>query len=282
MSSDPGTTRIVRAWLDEGVTELPDRVLDAVLDQLPAIPQHRVAWWPARGASTGNSVLAAALAVAAVLVTITLIGQGLLGGGRVGGPGGDEATPTPTPRELPIGLIPIEPGRYTLAPGFPVDVTLDVPDGWMACAWSVAEQGVCSPTPDAASVALVAVENVVVHPCNAQLLEPPAGRSIEAFLSALAGLAGFSVTEPVGITRSGFAGQRVTVTAPVDPACPNLRTWSVRDRTNGVGAGEVNVVEVFDVGGHVVAITGAYLPRVLPAEDMRELRSIMDSVEIRP
>ena len=29
MSSDRDTTRIVRSWLDEGVTALPDRVLDA-------------------------------------------------------------------------------------------------------------------------------------------------------------------------------------------------------------------------------------------------------------
>jgi len=38
MSTDRDTTRIVRSWLDEGVTVLPDRVLDAVLDQVPATP----------------------------------------------------------------------------------------------------------------------------------------------------------------------------------------------------------------------------------------------------
>ena len=44
MSSDRDTTRIVRSWLEEGVTELPDRVLDAVLDELPATHQRRVTW----------------------------------------------------------------------------------------------------------------------------------------------------------------------------------------------------------------------------------------------
>ena len=38
MSTDRDVTRIVRSWLEEGVTALPDRVLDAVLDQLPATP----------------------------------------------------------------------------------------------------------------------------------------------------------------------------------------------------------------------------------------------------
>ena len=46
MSTDRDVTRIVRSWLEEGATALPDRVLDTVLDQLPATPQRR-AWWPA-------------------------------------------------------------------------------------------------------------------------------------------------------------------------------------------------------------------------------------------
>jgi hypothetical protein len=41
MSTDRDVTSIVRSWLDEGVTALPDRVLDAVLDQVPATPQRR-------------------------------------------------------------------------------------------------------------------------------------------------------------------------------------------------------------------------------------------------
>ena len=47
MHSDRDTTRIVRSWLEEGVSALPDRVLDAVLDQVPATRQRRP-WWPAR------------------------------------------------------------------------------------------------------------------------------------------------------------------------------------------------------------------------------------------
>ncbi len=47
MSTERDVTRIVRSWLEEGATALPDRVLDTVLDQLPATSQRR-AWWPAR------------------------------------------------------------------------------------------------------------------------------------------------------------------------------------------------------------------------------------------
>ena len=41
MNPERDTTRIVRSWLENGVTDLPDRVLDTVLDQLPATPQRR-------------------------------------------------------------------------------------------------------------------------------------------------------------------------------------------------------------------------------------------------
>ena len=41
MSTDRDTTRIVRSWLEEGRTTLPDWVRDDVLDRLPATPQRR-------------------------------------------------------------------------------------------------------------------------------------------------------------------------------------------------------------------------------------------------
>ena len=283
MSSDPETTRIVRSWLDDGVTQLPDRVLDAVLDQIPATPQRRVTWWPLRQARATTTTMAVALAAAAVVVAITFIGLGVLSGDRVGGPGADEAIPSPTSpaMQLPSGQARLEPGTYTLRPGFPADVTFEVPDGWDACAYSAVEQGVCSRAQDLGGVGFLAVENVVVHPCDTRLMDPPAGGSIEAFLAAVASLSGFSVTEPVAVTRGELSGQQVIVTAPSDPPC-QLLTWSVPGRTNGVHAGEVNVVEVFDVGGRLVAVIGAYRPGVLSDQEVAEIRVMMDSVEIRP
>ena len=44
MSTDRDVTRIVRSWLEEGATALPDRVLDAVLDQVPSTSQRRPRW----------------------------------------------------------------------------------------------------------------------------------------------------------------------------------------------------------------------------------------------
>jgi hypothetical protein len=284
MSVDPETTRIVRSWMDEGVTQLPDRVLDAVLDELPATPQHRITWWPGRLARVSASSMVVALAGAALVIAITLIGFGLVSVDSLGGPEADGATPSPTSpaMQLPSGPTRLEAGRYTLRDGFPADVTFEVPDGWEACVYSELEQGVCSRTEDLGSVGFLAVENVVVNPCGTLLRDPPAGRSIDAFLSAVADLAGFSVTEPVDVTRGELRGQQVTVTAPTDPPCQALHTWSLPRRTNGVHAGEVNVIEVFDIGGRLVAVVGASRPGVLSEQEAAEIRRMMDSVHIRP
>ena len=63
MSTDRDVTRIVRSWLEDGATALPDRVLDNVLDQLPATPQRR-SWWPARRLREMNMPIRLALVTA--------------------------------------------------------------------------------------------------------------------------------------------------------------------------------------------------------------------------
>jgi hypothetical protein len=97
MSLDPDTTRIVRSWLDEGVTQLPDRVLDLVLDELPATPQRRATPWPTRRLPIMSKIVPLGLAAAAVAIA-TLLGIHYLGSTNVGGPLPSDPAPTP---ELP-------------------------------------------------------------------------------------------------------------------------------------------------------------------------------------
>ncbi|MGH2392320.1 MAG: hypothetical protein ACRDGH_02330 [Candidatus Limnocylindria bacterium] len=90
--SERETTRIVRSWLEEGVTQLPDRVLDQVLDQLPTTPQRRATGLARRTFLMSNTARIA-LAAAAVVV-VALIGYQFLAGPNTGGPG---SVPSPTP-----------------------------------------------------------------------------------------------------------------------------------------------------------------------------------------
>ena len=102
MSTDRETTRVVRSWLDEGVTRLPDRVLDAVLDQVPATPQRRSGWSAWRSYRMNNYAKMAAAAAAVVLVAV--VGYQLLP--RNGGIGGQPTVaPSPSPSLLAKGTF---------------------------------------------------------------------------------------------------------------------------------------------------------------------------------
>ena len=104
MSTERETTRVVRSWLEDGVTRLPDRVLDSVLDQLPATPQRRSGWSAWRSYRM-NTYLKLAAAAVAVLVVAIVGYQVLPRNGGIGGP--PTAAPSPTPALLAKGTFTV-------------------------------------------------------------------------------------------------------------------------------------------------------------------------------
>lgn len=288
MHTDREATRIVRSWLEEGRTALPDYVLDAVLDQLPATRQRR-AWWPAWWFARINTYAKLAIGVAFVAV-IAIVGVSFLP--RTEGVRAPSATlgpsPSPTPVASPSVLPlteggPLSPGAYSLT-SFPVGISFEVPEGWAACSASAVEQGVCSRTSNSGLTFLI-VDNVVADPCDGSeaLLDPPVGPSVDDLVAAISSLEGFEATTPRDITVDGFDGKDFTVTAPATPGICDLRTWATADRANGVSAGEVNLLRVLDVNGTRIVIAGAYQPGDPTAsETLSELRQIRDSVRIQP
>lgn len=130
MTTEQEMERIVRSWLEPGLTTLTDDVLDPVLDQLPATPQRRPLW-SSRRIAVMNPIVKFAIATAAVVV-IAIVGYNLLGASgssKVGSP----TTPAPTSSLAP--LVPesdaaIEPGRYRwISPS--ANVSFDIPQGWI-------------------------------------------------------------------------------------------------------------------------------------------------------
>src|SRR4051812_23864117 len=93
MTTDREITQAVRLWLDDGAARLPDRVLDAVLEQVPGIPQRRPTrrLWHVPVPRVG----AIAAAICAVIVAATLAPTLLPEGGPWSG--GYQATPRPAP-----------------------------------------------------------------------------------------------------------------------------------------------------------------------------------------
>jgi hypothetical protein len=131
--SDRDVTRVVRSWLDEGVTALPDRVLDTVLDQLPATPQRRSGGTAWRFLFMNSNIVRVGLAAAAVVV-IAIIAFNLLPGTPA--PGGQPtpsaspeptATPEPSPSP-PASAPPLTQSFTSMLHGYSVSY----PEGWTA------------------------------------------------------------------------------------------------------------------------------------------------------
>ena len=70
MSTDRDTTRIVRSWLEEGRTTLPDWVRDDVFDRLPATPQRRSRGTAWRFLTMPTAAKTAIAAAAVILVAV--------------------------------------------------------------------------------------------------------------------------------------------------------------------------------------------------------------------
>lgn len=132
MSTDRDITSIVRSWLDEGVTVLPDRVLDAVLDQVPTTPQRRPSWLARRLPIVNNPSVRYGIAAVAVIAAV-ILGLNVLQP-DVGGP---RPTPSPTPEATPIVWAPASadepfpaPFREEPAGGAPDVDPIQVPAGF--------------------------------------------------------------------------------------------------------------------------------------------------------
>ena len=94
MTTDAELLRMVRSWLEDGRTRLPDHVLDAVLADVPTTPQHR-SWWPARRIAEMTPIARFAMAAAAVTV-LAVIGVTVLLPPAPAGPAATAGVPSPS------------------------------------------------------------------------------------------------------------------------------------------------------------------------------------------
>lgn len=299
MSFDPETTRIVRSWLDEGVTQLPDRVLDAVLDRVPATPQRRVTWWPARRLSTMNTTLKFGLA-AAVVAVAALIGINVLGTpSNVGGPGPGGATPTPqpTPTATPVppeGLLPE--GPHVLTDGgeidgistLPITVTIPGSDWHGAPGSAILVKNDTADAPDGAGV-IVFFGDLYVYgdPCQWATTRPDTpSTTVDELVEALSAQATRDATEPVDVMVDGYLGKSITLHVPDDAVFTDcdagyFGSWGVPgdDLTPfryHQDPGQIDTLYILDVNGTLTVIDTAYYDGT-PQAVIDELEAIVES-----
>jgi hypothetical protein len=261
MSSDRDTTRIVRSWLEEGVTQLPDRVLDGVLDQIPSTRQRRRPWSVARRTSLVNNMMRFALAGAAVVAIV--FATTLLVTSNVLGPGAATPTNTPTPeaqaQSLPKGRITPMTARYAVQlPHAPLDAIITIGQGWTSGGWFVRRGD--------AAVLFYSPENVNADACrqDATLPDPPIGPTVDDFLSALGAQRNSDMTAPVDEVIGGMTAKRIELRASAGAPCSTLLWWTdpccgdpaFRGSDRASAQSRPDTVWVFDVEGRRLAVVG--------------------------
>jgi hypothetical protein len=230
MSADRETTRIVRSWLEDGVTQLPDSVLDAVLDVLPSTHQRRSGWTAWRPFEM-NKTLAYSAAAAAIVI-VAIIGAGLLGsdGLNVGTPAETPIpTPTPEPRVLLEGAQ--GPGTFSATPGGdnpdenPPQVIFDMPEGW-----SAVRTFFIGSDREGGNLFFLQPSGLYSDPCLANSGAPdvPVGSTANELVSALAAHEGYDATATSNVVVGGHEAIRMDLETPSDldyTTCENGQFW---------------------------------------------------------
>ncbi len=113
MKRDRDTTRIIRSWLEDGATALPDRVLDAVQETLHTTPQRRAGWLSRLLLGLGRRQLWFGIAAAGMLV-VAIFGGVTVFPRDAGGPGEPTPTQTSGPVTLASGSFAAQFGSVTI------------------------------------------------------------------------------------------------------------------------------------------------------------------------
>ena len=281
MSTDRDVTGIVRSWLEEGATALPDRVLDSVLDQLPATSQRRPLW-PARRLREMNSALkiavAAAAAVAVVVGGIYLVPRR----GGIGGQGAPSSSPEPSPSHQVV--------RITVAGtelnGASLKLTAQIPEGWSTGASGPTGPNAVHGTgaveaPAGIGLFVSIVDNTFSDPCLHVERSPKVGRTVAEAAAALGAIPNTTSTPPVQTTLAGHPATYLELTIPASLPCAPDQFYLWQDSPNSdwwaTGLNEVIRVWFVDIGGQRVAIAARSYPGT-GDEAKAELQGILDSI----
>jgi hypothetical protein len=295
MTASRDTERLIRAFLDEGVTELPERVYHAVRSDIDRTHQ-RVVIGPWR-TPIMNTFAKFAMAAAAVLV-VALVGYNLLPGDPGTG-GTPTVSPSPSPSPSPsVAVSPspspsqgdyeffpdgsIEAGRHPLIlAGKPLSV--DMPSGWA----SHLGFRLYTPSGQAAFIFWTpAPINVYSDPCAHEPLDPPAGDTPAELVAAISSIPGTDlVSGPSDLTIDGHPAKHVSIRIRDDIDCPpgEFLLWYTEADGPSAGrypdaVGDTINTWIIDVDGSIIWIDGSWSVNTTPALQA-EMRQIVESIQ---
>ena len=297
MTTERETLQIIGSWMEDGRTRLPDHVLDAVLDQIPAAPQRRPAW-PARRIADMSSFAKFAIAAAAVVV-VAVVGYNLLapsGTSQFGGvlpSAAPSSSPSAEPTSTQIPITPsggaIDPGRYRWVS--PVgDALVVIPDGWAGRpdGWiAKSDVSLGHNLPGTTSE----VTHVYADACASEGRLEPVGTAADDLLAALDSQEGTD-TVVSDVTAGSVVGQRIEIQQAADlpdrspcrlGADGPLQIWADEAETGFLALGPDfrGVAYVFEVDGNRIVFSATVGPDATQA-DVEEVDAIVESFEFSP
>ena len=289
---------VMRHWLDDGPSTMPDRVVRVVAERI-ALEHQRPARHLSRRQRAMNPALRIIAAIAAV-IAIAIVGWTVLpiGSSEIGGP---PTSAPPAPTDAPSLTVTAAPGAYrwpasllagtyttSLAWDVPFTLRFTVPEGWSGYDVEVSRTG-----RPGLSVEFALVDNVFADPCAATLREPPPGASVDALAEALSRVPGLDVTGPTPVEFDRVTrGQQLDYTVRDDAGCSPLTfaLWDLStdrflpgkpnggDRPKNAVADEGRIW-ILDVDGERLVIRATWDAGT--ARDTRaELEAIVDSIAI--
>jgi hypothetical protein len=289
--------RLIRAFLDEGRTQLPDRTYDAIRSDIERTRQ-RVVFGPWR-LTRMNSYLRYAIAAAAVVI-VAVIGINVLPG-VIGQSVGPSATPSPSPSPTPTAvptpsptaaalfppLGPISAGTHTaVLEGITVSFTVPA-DGWRVSDGNfIGTQSFGQPADVSFNLWPSSPDNLYSDPCAHTPLDPAPSHTAAGLIAAAAAIPGTKlVSGPSSVTIAGRAAQHVTFTIPDGIACDpqEFRLWY--DNSDGTQdwrwagfLGNIEQVWTIDVGGKVIWINAETFKGSSPEAD-QAVQAFIDSIQ---
>ena len=278
--------RTARTWLQDGPSQLSDRVLQAALDEIHVTRQRR-AWWPARRFPSMGIAMRLAAVAAVLVVVVAGINYFSPKDGGVGPPQ-VSPTPLPTPTATIVEgeMVRLQPGTYVTADPFLVRVILTVPAGWSGHLGGSHMAQFVGP----GEMFVAAFDDVYADPCHYEqgLLDPSPGPTVDDLATAFTAMPGLDVTSPTDVILGGYAGKQLTITAPAEFGDCTLSPegYALWELPEGgalytMGPGQGDRVWILDVEGQRIVIVASAIAGRTP-QGQAAILEMVDSIRLAP
>jgi hypothetical protein len=291
MSTTPNFDHLAQSWLQDGPVVMPDRALQAALDEVHATPQRR--FGAARRAIplNGYGLKLAAAAVAGLLV-IAAIGAFSVGSTPTFTPVATPTatplpTPSPSPSPIPVSaLVAGTAGTYVIDRTFAVEgITFTLGDGWSfeGQEANVVDLAIRETDTSPAWLTFTLVDEVYPDPCGAPGVPTatPLGPSVDDLVTALTNVEGYDASAVTDVTIGGLPARSFVLTDAADTTCQGGTLIGLADRIS-TNLNSIMHFVVLDVDGQRILIQNVVLSgsanEVPPAEYVTTIDEVIDTI----